>query len=73
MWAERPVLNLSGQLLPVEDPGGLLESWDRNKAIPVVVVIREGGGQAGIAVSHVLDVAAGAELFEAGPARDRAA
>ena len=62
----QPVLNLGGQLLPVEDPGGLLESGEKDAAIPVVVVCGEGGMQAGIAVSHVLDVAAGGELFEAG-------
>ena len=61
-----PVLNLAGQLLPVEDPGGLLESDERRKAIPVVVVCRENGRHAGIAVSHVLDVATGGELYEAG-------
>jgi two-component system chemotaxis sensor kinase CheA len=32
----------------------------------LVVVCREGERQVGIAVSHVLDVAAGTELFEAG-------
>jgi two-component system chemotaxis sensor kinase CheA len=31
-----------------------------------VVVCREGNRQVGIAVSHVLDVAAGGDLFEAG-------
>jgi two-component system chemotaxis sensor kinase CheA len=31
-----------------------------------VVVCREGNRQVGIAVSHVLDVAAGDDLFEAG-------
>ena len=32
----------------------------------VVVVCREGNRHVGIAVSHVLDVAAGGDLFEAG-------
>jgi two-component system chemotaxis sensor kinase CheA len=62
----QPVLNLAGQLLPVEDPGGLIGNSAEHAAIPVVVVCREGGRQAGIAVSRVLDVAAGDELFEAG-------
>ena len=62
----RPVLNLRGQLLPVEDPGGLLESARKDVTIPVVVVSHDDGRQAGIAVSHVLDVAAGGELFDAG-------
>jgi two-component system chemotaxis sensor kinase CheA len=62
----QPVLNLEGQLLPVEDPGGLIGNSAANAAIPVVVVSRERGRQAGIAVSRVLDVAAGDELFEAG-------
>jgi two-component system chemotaxis sensor kinase CheA len=35
----------------------------------IVVVCREGNRQVGIAVSHVLDVAAGGELFEAGSAQ----
>lgn len=61
-----PVLNLAGQLLPVEDPGGLMENGAAEAAIPVVVVCREDGSQAGIAVSHVLDVAAGEDLFQAG-------
>lgn len=62
----QPVLNLSGQLLPVEDAAGLIATGAKGAAIPVVVVSREGGRQAGIAVSHVLDVAAGGELVAAG-------
>jgi two-component system, chemotaxis family, sensor kinase CheA len=62
----RPVLNFEGQLLPVEDACGIL-SQQRDSDVPVVVVVcREGQRQVGIAVSHVLDVAAGASLFEAG-------
>jgi two-component system chemotaxis sensor kinase CheA len=69
----RPVLNFEGQLLPVEDAGGVLteaqshphsESASEQKII--VVVCREGHRQVGITVTHVLDVAAGGELFEAG-------
>jgi two-component system chemotaxis sensor kinase CheA len=72
----RPVLNFEGQLLPIEDSGGLLAA---NQGIPsersdceeqiIVVVCREGNRQVGIAVSHVLDVAAGGDLFEAGTAQ----
>jgi two-component system chemotaxis sensor kinase CheA len=63
----RPVLNFEGQLMPVEDAGGILAAAEGNlEAKIVVVVCREGTRQVGIAVSHVLDVASGADLFEAG-------
>jgi len=63
----RPVLNFEGQLLPVEDSGGALAAVSGNlEAQVTVVVCREGNRQVGIAVTHVLDVAAGDELFEAG-------
>jgi two-component system, chemotaxis family, sensor kinase CheA len=63
----RPVLNFEGQLLPVEDSGNLLAAADGNAdAQLVVVVCREGARQVGIAVSQVLDVARGEDLFEAG-------
>jgi two-component system chemotaxis sensor kinase CheA len=63
----RPVLNFEGQLLPVEDSGGVLAAAEgRPDAKIVVVVCREGSRQVGIAVSHVLDVAGGGDLFEAG-------
>jgi two-component system, chemotaxis family, sensor kinase CheA len=63
----RPVLNFQGQLLPIEDSAGVFSAanGDPNAEI-IVVVCREGNRQVGIAVSHVLDVAAGNELFEAG-------
>jgi len=61
----RPVLNFQGQLLPVEDAGGILAAADPEAQV-VVVVCREGNRHVGIAVSHVLDVAAGGSLFEAG-------
>jgi two-component system chemotaxis sensor kinase CheA len=66
----RPVLNFEGQLLQVEDSGGVLVAaeGDPEKQI-VVVVCREGNRHVGIAVSHVLDVAAGGDLFESGTAR----
>ena len=66
----RPVLNFEGQLLPVEDTGGVLAAvQDNPKAQIIVVVCREGNRHVGIAVSHVLDVAAGGDLFESGTAQ----
>jgi two-component system chemotaxis sensor kinase CheA len=63
----RPVLNFEGQLLPVEDSGGVLAAVASNPEAQIIVVVcREGNRQVGIAVSHVLDVAAGGDLFEAG-------
>jgi two-component system chemotaxis sensor kinase CheA len=66
----RPVLNFEGQLLPIEDAGGILTAAQGDPLNAdsnlVVVVCREGNRQVGIAVSHVLDVAAGSDLFEAG-------
>jgi two-component system, chemotaxis family, sensor kinase CheA len=62
----RPVLNFEGQLLPVEDACGILSGQNDGDTSIVVVVCREGQRQVGIAVSHVLDVAAGASLVEAG-------
>jgi len=63
----QPVLNFQGQLLPVEDSSGLLASANGNPDVQITVVVcREGRRHVGIAVSHVLDVAAGDQLFEAG-------
>jgi len=63
----RPVINFEGQLLPVEDSGGVLAAVAGDPEAQIIVVVcREGNRQVGIAVSHVLDVAAGGELFEAG-------
>jgi two-component system chemotaxis sensor kinase CheA len=63
----RPVLNFEAQLLPVEDSGGILASAEDDAESPIVVVVcREGNRHVGIAVSHVLDAAAGENLFEAG-------
>jgi two-component system, chemotaxis family, sensor kinase CheA len=63
----RPVLNFEGQLLSIEDPGGILAAAEGNPDAPIVVVVcRDGVRHVGIAVSHVLDVAAGDSLFEAG-------
>jgi two-component system chemotaxis sensor kinase CheA len=64
------VLNFEGQLLPVEDSGGVLAAAEGNPGTQIIVVVcREGNRHVGIAVSHVLDVAAGADLFEAGTSR----
>jgi two-component system chemotaxis sensor kinase CheA len=66
----RPVLNFEGQLLPVEDSGGVLGAVQGNPEAQIIVVVcREGNRHVGIAVSHVLDVAAGGDLFEAGTSR----
>jgi two-component system chemotaxis sensor kinase CheA len=63
----RPVLNFEGQLLPVEDSGGVLAAVQGDPEAQIIVVVcREGNRHVGIAVSHVLDVAAGGDLFEAG-------
>jgi two-component system chemotaxis sensor kinase CheA len=63
----RPVLNFEGQLLPIEDAGGLLAEAQSNPTTQIIVVVcKEGNRHVGIAVSHVLDVAAGGDLFEAG-------
>jgi two-component system chemotaxis sensor kinase CheA len=63
----RPVINFDNQLLPVDDTGGVLAAFEGNPDAQVVVVVcREGNRHVGIAVSHVLDVATGAELYEAG-------
>ncbi|MGD0860339.1 MAG: chemotaxis protein CheW [Terracidiphilus sp.] len=74
--AGRPVLNFEGQLLPIEDAGGVLDPAEGDPTALggserkiIVVVCREGKRQVGIAVSHVLDVAAGGDLFEAGTSR----
>ncbi len=70
---DRPVLNFDGQLMPVEDSGGVLSAAESNfdtqsagEPQIIVVVCRQGNRHVGIAVSHVLDVAAGGDLFEAG-------
>jgi two-component system chemotaxis sensor kinase CheA len=63
----RPILNFEGQLMPVEDSGGVLAAAESNPDAQIIVVVcREGNRHVGIAVSHVLDVATGGDLFEAG-------
>ena len=63
----RPVINFNGQLLPVEDSGGVLQAAEgKPEAQVIVVVCRDASRHVGIAVSQVLDVASGADLFEAG-------
>ena len=69
----RPVLNFEGQLLPVEDAGGVLAAVQQDPEAQIIVVVcREGNRHVGIAVSHVLDVAAGGDLFEAGTSKQAA-
>jgi len=54
-------------LLPVEDSGGVLAAAQADPEAQVVVVVcRDGNRHVGIAVSHVLDVTSGSNLFEAG-------
>jgi two-component system chemotaxis sensor kinase CheA len=63
----RPVLNFEGQLLLLEDAGGVLAAAGGDPDAQIIVVVcREGSRHVGIAVSQVLDVAAGSDLFEAG-------
>ena len=63
----RPVINFDGQLLPVDDTAGVLAAVQGDPEAPLVVVVcRDGNRHVGIAVSHVLDVATGSELVEAG-------
>jgi two-component system, chemotaxis family, sensor kinase CheA len=63
----RPVLNFEGQLLPVEDTGGVLAAAQPDPQAQIIVVVcRDGNRHVGIAVSHVLDVDAGSDLVEAG-------
>ena len=69
----RPVLNFEGQLLPLEDSGGVLAAAQENPGKQIIVVVcSEGQRHVGIAVSHVLDVAGGGDLFEAGTGRPAA-
>jgi two-component system chemotaxis sensor kinase CheA len=64
------VLNFELELLPIEDSGRILaEAASRPETPIVVVVCRDGNRHVGIAVSHVLDVAAGGSLFESGTGR----
>jgi two-component system chemotaxis sensor kinase CheA len=63
----RPVINFEGQLVPVEDTGGLVAAAQSDPEARIIVVIcREGPRHVGIAVSHLLDVASGGVLLEAG-------
>jgi len=63
----RPVINFDGQLLPIDDACGVLAGVQDGPDTPVVVVVcRDGTRHVGIVVSHVLDVATGSDLVEAG-------
>jgi len=65
----RPAINFEGKLMPVEDSGELISaarSSIGDEAKIIIVVCREGNRHVGIAVSQVLDVAAGSDLFESG-------
>jgi two-component system chemotaxis sensor kinase CheA len=66
----RPVLNFAGQLLPVDDSGGVLASLENDAEAEIIVVVcREANRHVGIVVSEVLDVALGSALFESGSSR----
>jgi two-component system chemotaxis sensor kinase CheA len=62
----RPVLRFEGQLLPLDDAAGQMGDDGDPDAQTTVVVCREGTRQVGLTVSHVLDVAGGRSLEEAG-------
>jgi two-component system, chemotaxis family, sensor kinase CheA len=63
----RPVVSRGSQILPVEDAGGVLANAGCGASSSVVIVVcREENRDVGIAVSRVVDVAAGSALFEAG-------
>jgi hypothetical protein len=62
--------NGGGPYIPVEDAASILTAGEGDPEAKIVVVVcREGNRQVGIAVSHVLDVATGDSLFEAGSSR----
>jgi two-component system, chemotaxis family, sensor kinase CheA len=66
----RPLLNFEGRILPVEDSAGLLAMAQAETAAQIVVVVcRDANRHVGFVVSHVLAVAAGADLIEAGSSR----
>ncbi|HTV15287.1 MAG TPA: chemotaxis protein CheW, partial [Acidobacteriaceae bacterium] len=65
-WAgARPVLRFEGALLPLDDRAGQAAGDDPD-AQATVVVCRDGKRQVGMSVAHVLDVAGGRQLEEAG-------
>ena len=66
------MVNFEGQLVPVEDAGGLLDAREDAAGPVIVVICRDGERHVGIAVCHVLDVAAGGTLFEAGTSQHTA-
>jgi two-component system chemotaxis sensor kinase CheA len=63
---EMPVLRFDGTLLPLEDRARLLVRAELSDAEITVVVCRDGERHVGVTVSHVLDVASGAPLVDAG-------
>ncbi len=61
-----PVLRFTDELIPLEDASGVLHRPSEDGSQMTVVVCRDGDRHVGVVVSHVLDVAAGAPLVEAG-------
>ncbi|MBV8673310.1 MAG: chemotaxis protein CheA [Acidobacteriaceae bacterium] len=66
---ETPVLRFEGSLLPLEDRSGILFEPAGPESEVTIVVSRNGDRHVGIAVSHVVDVAFGASLTQAGTSR----
>jgi two-component system chemotaxis sensor kinase CheA len=64
----QPFLNFNGQLLAVDDPAGLLAEAESNRQLSVVIC-RDDDRHVGVVVSHLLDVAARSDLFDAGSGR----
>ena len=66
-WLEKmPVLRFGGTVLPLEDRSRLLDRAEPSDAEITIVVCRDGERHVGVTVSHVLDVASGAPLVDAG-------
>lgn len=61
----RPVLDFNGSLLPVDDTAGLLGAAESGSQM-LIVVCRDGERHVGFVVSHLLDIASGSDLVEAG-------
>jgi two-component system, chemotaxis family, sensor kinase CheA len=63
----QPVINVGGEIMSVHDGARLLSARNAGAESQVVVVVcQEGNRQVAVIVSHVLDVAAGSGLVEAG-------
>ncbi len=63
----RPLLRAGGEVLQIEDIGGILPGDDSDAPL-IIVICAEGARQFGVLVSRVLDIARGSALIEAGTA-----